>query len=98
MPTVILYFVSSFFNQYSIYLLFIYVFKIPYSLFNLPCVQNSTYSILIFAKIKALIKISKEKHKCTPIQNGKLAFKSLKWIVLGVHKIFDFGASILVTK
>ena len=41
----------------------------------------------IFVKIKALIKISKEKHKCTPIQNGKLAFKSLKWIILEVHLI-----------
>ena len=40
--------------------------------------------------MKALIKISKEKHKFTPIQNGKLAFKSLKWIILGVHLIENY--------
>ena len=32
--------------------------------------------------------INKEKHKCTYIQNRKMGFKSLKWIILGVSS-FD---------
>ena len=41
----------------------------------------------LVVKIKALIKISKEKHKCTSIQNRKMGFKFLKWIILEVHLI-----------
>ena len=59
------------------------VLRIKFTILIIPRIK-------IVVKIKALIKISKKKHNCTPIQNRKMYFKSLKWIILGVHLIENY--------